>query len=340
MENHILTQGVLSMNDFHKLHKLKEEYSTVTNDINAVMLWMQREILASQTLSDLALNNRRDDDDRNNMDISEGENNPNISHSDPSKEEQEEQFVTIQDLSKERRTSSESEMWGQYIPPSKTTFTTLDNINNTERSILPIATSRSNNKPVGEDHMLDIAQALEDLSCDKKRSTAVPMETPGPKPKKRRRRRHEIARNFKCNLNGCTKSYGSEGALKTHIRLKHAEGHDHRKREKESKTAPWANAVTAGLSPVILPQLPSVFKSLAGENLPPPRMPPTYHDSSRILPQHNPLQLQPNALLQPSSINMGMDSYHSNLQSTKMAPMTINNQLPSFNSLLNNINSM
>jgi len=41
------------------------------------------------------------------------------------------------------------------------------------------------------------------------------------KPKKRRRKRDEIDRSFKCPIAGCTKSYGSEGALKTHIKLKH-----------------------------------------------------------------------------------------------------------------------
>jgi len=42
------------------------------------------------------------------------------------------------------------------------------------------------------------------------------------KPKKRRRKRDEIERSFKCPVAGCTKSYGSEGALKTHVKLKHS----------------------------------------------------------------------------------------------------------------------
>ncbi len=41
------------------------------------------------------------------------------------------------------------------------------------------------------------------------------------KQKKKRRKRDEIERNFKCPIFGCTKSYGSEGALKTHVKLKH-----------------------------------------------------------------------------------------------------------------------
>ena len=42
------------------------------------------------------------------------------------------------------------------------------------------------------------------------------------KQKKKRRKRDEIERNFKCPVQCCAKSYGSEGALKTHIKLKHA----------------------------------------------------------------------------------------------------------------------
>jgi hypothetical protein len=270
--------------DFPKMHKLKEEYSTMAPDLNFVLLWMQvffkrvekandkkRELLASQTLSDLALNSRGEKEEAD----------PNRSQILPLKETQEEQPSPP---------TEGDHTWGMYIPPSKTTSTTLETINNTERTVLSTAP-----KIVGDD-MMDIAQALEDLSCDKKRS----MDT-CPKPKKRRRRRHEIARNFKCSLHNCTKSYGSEGALKTHIRLKHNDNNDHKKKERESKTAPWANAVTAGLSPVVLPQLP-VFRSLAGDSLPSPMPPPSFH--------HNPLLLQPK-----------------------------HNQLPSFNSLLNNINT-
>jgi len=194
--------------------------------------------------------------------------------------------------------------------------------------------NNNGNKMVG-DEMMDIAQALEDLSCDKKRSTNYPPNSPmdssvGPKPKKRRRRRHEISRNFKCNLNGCSKSYGSEGALKTHVRLKHADGHDNKKKERESKTAPWATAVTAGLSPVILPQLPSVFKSLAGDNLSiTPRMPPTFQETtmSRMIPQHT-IHLQPN--------KMELESRMMEIE-PKMIQVMPTHQLPSFNSFLNNV---
>jgi len=174
---------------------------------------------------------------------------------------------------------------------------------------MTVMTNPDGTKVNGKDDMLDIAQALEDLSCDKKRSTVntnTPMEPIGSKPKKRRRRRHEIARNFRCTMNNCTKSYGSEGALKTHIKNKHIDGHDHKKRERESKTAPWANAVTAGLSPVLLPQLPSVFKSLAGENFPiTTRMPPSFLSQDtipRILSstQQNSIDIQPNKDQLPS----------------------------------------
>jgi hypothetical protein len=39
--------------------------------------------------------------------------------------------------------------------------------------------------------------------------------------KKKRRRRDEIERKFTCMVGDCSKSYGSEGALKTHVKLKH-----------------------------------------------------------------------------------------------------------------------
>jgi len=45
--------------DLPKMGKLKEEYSNMANDLNFVFLWMQRELLASQTLSDLSLKNKR-----------------------------------------------------------------------------------------------------------------------------------------------------------------------------------------------------------------------------------------------------------------------------------------
>lgn len=41
------------------------------------------------------------------------------------------------------------------------------------------------------------------------------------KPKKKRRKAEQIDRKFPCDYPGCPKSYGSEGALKTHRRLKH-----------------------------------------------------------------------------------------------------------------------
>jgi len=42
-----------------------------------------------------------------------------------------------------------------------------------------------------------------------------------PRPKKKRRRRDEIERKFTCLVSDCAKCYGSEGALKTHVKLKH-----------------------------------------------------------------------------------------------------------------------
>lgn len=41
------------------------------------------------------------------------------------------------------------------------------------------------------------------------------------KPKKKRRKSNEIERLYPCPFHQCSKSYGSEAALKTHIRIKH-----------------------------------------------------------------------------------------------------------------------
>lgn len=41
------------------------------------------------------------------------------------------------------------------------------------------------------------------------------------KKKRHRRKAKEISREYKCPLNTCSKSYGSEGSLLQHIRLKH-----------------------------------------------------------------------------------------------------------------------
>eukprot|EP01119_Soliformovum_irregulare_P004111 TRINITY_DN15121_c0_g1_i1.p1 TRINITY_DN15121_c0_g1~~TRINITY_DN15121_c0_g1_i1.p1 ORF type:complete len:336 (+),score=34.66 TRINITY_DN15121_c0_g1_i1:95-1102(+) len=72
------------------------------------------------------------------------------------------------------------------------------------------------------------------------------------KPKKRRRRRHEIIRNFKCPEPSCNKSYGSEGALKTHVRLKHTDG-----------------AGSVNLSgPSQIPIVPANFHNITHPNLP------------------------------------------------------------------------
>jgi len=109
-------------------------------------------------------------------------------------------------------------------------------------------TATHNNFPVGQncviipsrfpDDLLDVAKTLEELKTNsespvpKKRSSTEiinPLSSEEisnnelkTKPKKRRRKRDEIERSFKCPINGCTKSYGSEGALKTHVKLKHS----------------------------------------------------------------------------------------------------------------------
>jgi len=74
--------------------------------------------------------------------------------------------------------------------------------------------------------LLDAALSLEQRNHELRKhplelirdDQSIPTST---KQKKKRRKRDEIERNFKCPIYGCTKSYGSEGALKTHVKLKH-----------------------------------------------------------------------------------------------------------------------
>jgi hypothetical protein len=66
------------------------------------------------------------------------------------------------------------------------------------------------------------------------------------KPKKRRRRRDEIERKYACPIHGCTKTYGTEGALKTHIKLKHPE--DPIVYQMQNPDFVWPNTVYLGNS--------------------------------------------------------------------------------------------
>jgi hypothetical protein len=51
----------------------------------------------------------------------------------------------------------------------------------------------------------------------------MPFEIDNEKKKRHRRTATEIARHFKCPIDDCPKSYGSEGSLNQHIKLKHPE---------------------------------------------------------------------------------------------------------------------
>jgi hypothetical protein len=51
----------------------------------------------------------------------------------------------------------------------------------------------------------------------------MPFEIDNEKKKRHRRQANEIARHYKCPINDCPKSYGSEGSLNQHIKLKHPE---------------------------------------------------------------------------------------------------------------------
>ena len=48
-------------------------------------------------------------------------------------------------------------------------------------------------------------------------STPVEIE----KKKRKRKKKNEVDRNYKCNIEGCQKSYGSENSLNQHMKIKH-----------------------------------------------------------------------------------------------------------------------
>ena len=49
----------------------------------------------------------------------------------------------------------------------------------------------------------------------------MPFEIDNEKKKRNRRTATEIARHYRCPIEGCAKSYGGEGSLNQHIKLKH-----------------------------------------------------------------------------------------------------------------------
>ena len=51
----------------------------------------------------------------------------------------------------------------------------------------------------------------------------ITFEVDNEKKKRHRRTAHEIARHYKCPIEDCPKSYGSEGSLNQHIKIKHPE---------------------------------------------------------------------------------------------------------------------
>jgi hypothetical protein len=139
-------------------------------------------------------------------------------------------FQTLRDISKITNKQTDEEQGSeieqqQIIEPS-----VRDDPNTTDNDVILPARET--------DELLDVAKTLEELRTEspilaRKRSSTelyTPLviteeqssEFAKTKPKKRRRKRDEIERSFKCPVNGCTKSYGSEGALKTHVKLKHA----------------------------------------------------------------------------------------------------------------------
>lgn len=56
------------------------------------------------------------------------------------------------------------------------------------------------------------------------------------KKKRKRKTKDEVERNFKCNLDSCGKSYGSENSLNQHMKLKHPEFWNKIKEKEQSLT--------------------------------------------------------------------------------------------------------
>ena len=54
----------------------------------------------------------------------------------------------------------------------------------------------------------------------------MPFEIDNEKKKRHRRTATEIARHYKCPIHDCPKSYGSEGSLNQHIKIKHPEKYE------------------------------------------------------------------------------------------------------------------
>lgn len=72
----------------------------------------------------------------------------------------------------------------------------------------------------------DLGYKLNRLESNKRKHEEVlgmPFEIDNEKKKRHRRTATEIARHYKCPIDDCPKSYGSEGSLNQHIKIKHPE---------------------------------------------------------------------------------------------------------------------
>ena len=70
----------------------------------------------------------------------------------------------------------------------------------------------------------NLAEALTQVENTMKKHEVdlhMPFEVNDEKRKRCRRNAQEIARQFKCPVKGCGKSYGMEGTLTQHIKIKH-----------------------------------------------------------------------------------------------------------------------
>lgn len=72
----------------------------------------------------------------------------------------------------------------------------------------------------------DLSYKLNRLETNKRKHEEVlgiTFEVDNEKKKRHRRTALEIARHYKCPIKDCPKSYGSEGSLNQHIKIKHPE---------------------------------------------------------------------------------------------------------------------
>lgn len=111
--------------------------------------------------------------------------------------------------------------------------------------------------------------------------------------KRQRRTAKEIERNFKCEMPNCSRAYGSEGALKMHIRLKHPGARRGMRGifQAARGVAPFVlSPFPFGISPVLLPTPPQQQSPLGSSGQTPPSTSTTL---PQTVPPAKPMMYQP-----------------------------------------------